>query len=195
MTKITKIIFMALVFGGLIFSTVAINAQGKRLNAKRLAKLESREAQNGIPPSIDQQQQTPPENNVATRAYAKAAQPVPPRLQALVLDRFLDRLELASEQKTRLREVRMLHVRQARSLLELERAQTKVYDDALYSNEFDAKLIEKRATDLAETRGEIIKTQARLFIEVRKILTPEQFAKLRQLVEEERMMRQKNTVQ
>ena len=188
MTKITNLFLALMIFCGLIAGVAETSAQAKRFTAKRLAKLESKDAQSRT-------DQTQPETNLPNRLNAKANQPALPRLQALVLDRFLDRLELIPEQKMKLREVRMLHLRQIRSLLDLERAQAKVYDDVLYSNEFEAKLIEKRAADLAETRGEIIKTQARLFIEVRKILTPEQFSKLRQLVEEERVMRQKNTVQ
>lgn len=194
MMKITRSFLSAVILCGIFSAFSDSAAQPKRLTAKRLAKLENKEATNATNPNTNQQQ-TPPENNVVSRPNAKPNQTVPPRLQALVLDRFLDKLELVPDQKIKLREVRMLHLRQIRSLLELERAQAKVYDDVLYSNEFEAKQIEKRAADLAETRGEIIKTQARLFIEVRKILTPEQFAKLRQLVEEERMMRQKNTVQ
>ena len=70
--------------------------------------------------------------------------------------------------------------------------QLAAYDDALFDLTLDQKEIEKRMTQLAEVRTDMLTAQARFFIELRQFLTPEQFAKLRQLMEDER---QKNIQQ
>ena len=115
-----------------------------------------------------------------------------PRLQAIVLDRFLPQIALSPEQLGKIKNLRFQHVRKMQNLLALERSHMKAYDDALFDLTLDQKEIEKRMTQLAEVRTDMLTAQARFFIELRQFLTPEQFAKLRQLMEDER---QKNLQQ
>ena len=115
-----------------------------------------------------------------------------PRLQAIVLDRFLPQIALNQEQQAKIKNLRFQHVRKMQNLLALERSHMKAYDDALFDLTLDQKEIEKRMTQLAEVRTDMLTAQARFFIELRQFLTPEQFAKLRQLMEDER---QKNIQQ
>ena len=115
-----------------------------------------------------------------------------PRLQAIVLDRFLPQIDLSQEQQAKIKNLRFQHVRKMQNLLALERSHMKAYDDALFDLTLDQKEIEKRMTQLAEVRTDMLTAQARFFIELRQFLTPEQFAKLRQLMEDER---QKNLQQ
>jgi Spy/CpxP family protein refolding chaperone len=133
----------------------------------------------------------------AAQAEANRPKPLPavlnnPRLQALVLDRFLPQIDLTPEQKGKIRDVRVQHIRRMQTLMAMERAHTMAYDEALFDPGMDQKEIEKRTTQLAEVRHDSLKAQARFFLDMRQILTPEQFTKLRQLMEEERERRNKN---
>ena len=116
-----------------------------------------------------------------------------PRLQVMVLDRFLPQIDLTPEQKGKIRAMRPQHIRRLQTLMAMERAHTKAYDDALFDPSLDQKEIEKRVTQLSEVRDDLLKAQSKFVIELRQILTTEQFTKLRQLMEDERERRLKNT--
>lgn len=158
-------------------------AQGARLQQKKIATPTS----TAESPATTAPQETQPTRPNAVVTLAN------PRLQAIVLDQFLPRIALTPEQTTRIRQLRFQHIRKMRTLLDLERAQTRVYDEALFDPAVDAKEIEKRTTQLAEARADMLKAQAQFFLDLRQVLTPEQITKLRQLMEEERAAKQKNT--
>jgi Spy/CpxP family protein refolding chaperone len=151
------------------------------------------EKQAVAPTAQTQERTAPPTNEPATQPNRPLQQTLPginnPRLQAIVLDRFLPRLDLSHEQRGQIQTVRIQHLRRMRVLLDLERVQTRAYDEALFDLSLDQNEIEKRTTQLAETRSDMLNAQAKLFLELRRILTPEQFARLRQIMEEERALR------
>lgn len=173
------------------------NMESAAAQARRLAQRQARKVEKQVVATTEQKQ----ENNAATVTNEPQATPpnrplqqaLPgmnnPRLQAIVLDRFLPRLELSNEQRTQIQATRFQHVRRLRTLLDLERAQTRAYDEALFDLSLDQKEIEKRMMQLAETRTDMLQAQARLFLDLRRILTPEQFTRLRELMEEERALR------
>jgi Spy/CpxP family protein refolding chaperone len=175
----------------LLLHVVLAQAQAGRLAPKQAKKLEKQ----AVATTEQTQEKTAPATNEppATQQNRPLQQALPginnPRLQAIVLDRFLPRLDLSNEQRGQIQTVRIQHFRRMRVLLDLERVQTRAYDEALFDLSLDQKEIEKRTTQLAETRSDMLNTQAKLFLELRRILTPEQFARLRQLMEEERALR------
>lgn len=196
MKRITKARFVYIVGAGFLVATMLLlnadlaQAQTGLLTQKQARKLEKQ----AVAPTNQTQETTPPATNEpATQPNRPLQQALSgmnnPRLQAIVLDRFLPRLELSTEQQRQIQTMRLQHVRRMRMLLELERAQTRAYDEALFDLSLEQKEIEKRMSQLAETRTDMLSAQAKLFLELRRILTPEQFAKLRQLMEEERALR------
>lgn len=103
-----------------------------------------------------------------------------------MLDRLLLQLELKDEQKLLLQPVRRKYNLEIQRLLRLVKAKQDVFDDAMNAAEFNPDDIERKADDLAKTQGELLRTQTRQMIEIRKILTPEQFVKFHDLLQEER---------
>ena len=72
------------------------------------------------------------------------------------------------------------------ALNRLRKAQSELLDEALYGETFDPAVIDQRASDLAATQAEIIKLQAKVMTQIRKILTPQQGLKFRTLLTQER---------
>lgn len=107
-----------------------------------------------------------------------------------VLIRVFRQLDLSNEQRERLEQLSRRAGNQVPALNRLRRAQSELLDEALYGENFDPQLVEKRANDLASTQAELIKLQARLMSSIRQILTPEQSAKFRELLTREREERQ-----
>ncbi|MFN7928027.1 MAG: hypothetical protein U0Y68_08780 [Blastocatellia bacterium] len=146
---------------------------------------------------LNKRKALPPAGEPAETAAPPPNRPQPPlvnpRLQVMVLDRFLPQIDLTPEQKGKIREMRAIHIRRLQTLMAIERAHTKAYDEALFDPTMDQKEIEKRVAQLSEVRDDLLKAQSKFVIELRQILTTEQFTKLRQLMEEERERRQKNT--
>ncbi len=193
MRKITKanyVLFASVFAAALLLLNVAwAQAQAGRLNQRQIKKLENQ----AVEPQSPERSGTP-RNNAATppnrpNAMQQGMQPANPRLQAIVLDRFLPRLDLSDAQKTQIQSVRGQHVRRMRTLMELERAHAKAYDEALFDLSLDQPEIEKRTAQLAEIRTDMLKSQAKLFLELRRILTAEQINKLRQIMDEERALK------
>ncbi len=196
MKRITKAGFVYFVGASvLVTAMLLLNAKLTQAQAGRLTQKQARKLEKQAVATTDQAQEktTPATNEPATQPNRPLQQALSgmnnPRLQAIVLDRFLPRLELSTEQQRQIQVMRLQHVRRMRLLLDLERAQTRAYDEALFDLSLDQKEIEKRMTQLAETRTDMLQAQAKMFLELRRILTPEQFAKLRQLMEEERALR------
>lgn len=108
------------------------------------------------------------------------------RVPNQILDRVLLQLELTEQQRPQVITVRRKYMLELPRLFKLLKAKQDVFDDAMIAAEFNPEDIERKAEDLAKTQGELLKMQTRQMIEIRKILTPEQFAKFHQLLEEER---------
>ena len=192
MKRITDLLSGKILMGGVLAALLLVTAQaqGGRLNQQRQKKLAQQQA--ATPAESTTQQQT--EANQPPQNRPKALPPIGnPRVQAIVLDQFLPRIDLSQQQNVQVRQLRFQHIRKMRTMLDLERVHTRAYDEALFDPTLDQKEIEKRTHQLAEIRTDLLNAQARFFIELRQILTPEQFAKLRQLMEEERALRMKNT--
>ena len=192
MKRITDLLSGKILMGGVLAALLLVTAQaqGGRLNQQRQKKLAQQQA--ATPAESTTQQQT--EANQPPQNRPKALPPIGnPRVQAIVLDQFLPRIDLSQQQNVQVRQLRFQHIRKMRTMLDLERVHTRAYDEALFDPTMDQKEIEKRTHQLAEIRTDLLNAQARFFIELRQILTPEQFAKLRQLMEEERALRMKNT--
>ena len=102
------------------------------------------------------------------------------------LIRVFRELKLNNDQLQRLAELSRRSGNQMPMLNRLRKAQSDLLDESLYGENFDPKLIEKRAADLSATQSEIIKQQARIMTEIRQILTPEQSARFRDLLTRER---------
>ncbi|HEX4947793.1 MAG TPA: Spy/CpxP family protein refolding chaperone [Blastocatellia bacterium] len=157
---------------------VSVQAQGARLNPRKPVGQPVENA-----PTLTQDAPTQgPQNR-------PKAPVVNPRLQALVLDQFLPRISLTPEQTGKIRQLRLQHIRRMRALLDLERAHTKIYDEALFDPTVDQKEVEKRTTQLAEVRTDMLKAQAQFFLDLRQVLTVEQITKLRELMDEGRALR------
>jgi Spy/CpxP family protein refolding chaperone len=191
MKRINDILVCGLLMTGLFLLNVAWpQAQARRLNQKQIKKLEQQTAT-----TTSASETAAPQTNETTTPpnRPKPAQPnLQPgniRLQAIVLDRFLPRLDLTEDQRTKIQIMRLQHVRRMRTLMEMERVHTRAYDEALFDLTLDQKEIEKRTTQLADIRTDMLNAQAKMFLDLRRILTPEQFTKLRQLMEEERALK------
>ena len=102
------------------------------------------------------------------------------------LIRVFRELKLNDDQLQKLADLSRRSGNQMPMLNRLRKAQSDLLDEALYGENFDPKLIEKRAVDLSATQSEIIKQQARIMTEIRQILTPEQSARFRDLLTRER---------
>ncbi len=195
MRKITKAFTLHLVFTGVFAAAFFLlkmdsaQAQVGRLKPRQIQKLENRASE----PQA-QEKVASPTNETTTqetrpKAQQQGLQPANPRLQAIVLDRFLPRLDLTDEQRKQIQTVRVQHIRKLRTLIDMERVHSRAYDEALFDLSLDTKEIEKRTAQLAEIRTDMLNAQAKLFLELRRLLTPEQFTKLRQLMEEERALK------
>jgi Spy/CpxP family protein refolding chaperone len=75
---------------------------------------------------------------------------------------------------------------QIQVLNQLHRAQNNAWEEALYAHDFDPKLAERRASELASTQAELAKLQFSVMTQIRQILTPEQALRFRELLDEER---------
>lgn len=184
----STILFGILATALIILSALPAQAQSRRLIQKQVKRLEK---QTATPATTTQTPEpaSPTPNQSETqqnRPNIGGLQPANPRLQAVVLDRFLPRLDLTEEQRKQIQLTRLQHIRRLRTLLDIERAHTRAYDEALFDLSIDTKEVEKRAAQLAEVRTDMLNAQAKFFLELRRLLTPEQFTKLRQLMDEER---------
>lgn len=95
-------------------------------------------------------------------------------------------INLSDDQKMKLRNLTRQTGKQIQVLNRLQRAQNEALEEALYSQNFDLKLVEQRAADVANTQGELVKAQARVMAQIRQILRPEQAMRFREFLNEER---------
>lgn len=108
-------------------------------------------------------------------------------VQMRALIRVLRRLDLTAEQRQKLRDISSRYGNQLPVLTRLFRAQNEALDEAIYSQNFDPKVVEQRAAEAGATQAEITKVRAKIMSELRQTLLPEQSAKFRQLIEQERL--------
>jgi Spy/CpxP family protein refolding chaperone len=104
----------------------------------------------------------------------------------VALIRVFRQLDLTDEQREKMRELSRRVGNQIPVLNRLRRAQSDALDEAIYSANFDPKVVELRAADLAATQAEITKLQARVMTEIRQILTSQQATRFRELLIKER---------
>ncbi|MBS1808928.1 MAG: hypothetical protein JST84_12265 [Acidobacteria bacterium] len=165
-------------------------AQAGAKAKRRLMKMEQK-AQQTTQEEQNNPQQPVEEIKAPQRlANAQARQPNRPlelgKVPNQILDRVLLQLEITEPQRPQLIAVRRKYMIELPRLIKLLKAKQDVFDDAMNAIEFNPDDIERKADDLAKTQGDLLRTQTRQMIEIRKILTPEQFAKFHQLLEEER---------
>jgi Spy/CpxP family protein refolding chaperone len=190
MKKITKQLARCLVFAGLFASCIFLPSAQAQIGGLKARQIRKAERQIANAPEQSQDKAPTPINEATPQVNRpQNLQPANPRLQAVVLDRFLPRLDLTEEQRKQIQIARVQHIRRLRTLFDLERAHSRAYDEALFDLSLDTREIEKRTAQLAEVRTDMLNTQAKLFLELRRLLTPEQFTKLRQLMEEERALK------
>jgi Spy/CpxP family protein refolding chaperone len=103
-----------------------------------------------------------------------------------ILVRVFRELDLTEEQRGHLENLAKRSGNQMPALNRLRKAQSELLDEALYGETFDPAVIDQRASDLAATQAEIIKLQAKVMTQIRKILTPQQGLKFRTLLTQER---------
>jgi Spy/CpxP family protein refolding chaperone len=104
----------------------------------------------------------------------------------VALIRVFRQLDLTDEQREKMRELSRRVGNQIPVLNRLRKAQSDALDESLYSANFDPKVVELRAADLAATQAEITKLQARVMTELRQILTQQQAQRFRELLIKER---------
>ena len=104
----------------------------------------------------------------------------------IALIRVFRQLDLTDEQREKLRDLSRRVGNGIPVLNRLRKAQSDALDEAIYSANFDPKIVESRAADLAATQAEITKLQARVMTEIRQILTQQQATRFRELLIKER---------
>ena len=100
--------------------------------------------------------------------------------------RTLRQLNLSDDQRAKMIEVARREGNRLPVLNQLFRAQNLALEEAISRANFDPKLVEQRANELAETAAQRIKAQAQIMSQIRQILTPEQGIRFRELMEQER---------
>lgn len=105
--------------------------------------------------------------------------------QRRILLQVFEQLDLSAQQRGQLAQLRRDTGRRLDVLNRLRRAQNEALDESLYGTNFNSQEVEKRAADLAATSAEIIKLQATIISGIRQIMTPEQSARFRELLQEE----------
>lgn len=111
---------------------------------------------------------------------------IPGIARPIAFVRVLRQLDLTPEQQEKMIVLGRRTGNQIPVLTRLRRAQNDALDEAIYSSNFDLKVVEQRAADLAATQAELTKLQARVMAEIRQILTSEQAIKFRELLIQER---------
>jgi|GEM_PF-1883477 len=106
-------------------------------------------------------------------------------MRADALIRTFRQLNLSDDQRIKLRDLTRQAGNQIPILNQLHRAQFEALNEAIYGQNFDPKLVEQRAAELAATQAELTKLKARVQAQIRQILTPEQSLKFRELLEQE----------
>jgi len=99
-------------------------------------------------------------------------------------------IDIKPEQQVRIREINQSHDDEIRASGRRVRQTRQALDQSLMSEQLDESEINRRAEEFAAARAEQIKMEARLRMEVRKVLTTEQIQKFNQLQQQIRQRQQ-----
>jgi Spy/CpxP family protein refolding chaperone len=196
---LATVLLAVTVFAGLLLGSVEALAGQVKTRRMGLAALTQSGRQQRPPDRPLPQQITPGRRGEPNRPGANRAEErrgdftrqelslLPPgisRAPALLL--VFRQLNLSPEQQERLRNSARLTGNQLPVLNRLRRAQNEALEEAIHGTNFDPKVVEQRAADLAATQAEIIKVQARVMSQIRQVLTQEQAQRFRELLDDER---------
>jgi Spy/CpxP family protein refolding chaperone len=104
----------------------------------------------------------------------------------MMIERMTEQLGLTEQQSDDLEAVFAVHRKAMRSVHEATRTARENLDTQVHAATFDEAAIRKAAGVLAVLEADRAVAQAKLFQEIRRILTPEQLQKLEQIREERR---------
>ncbi len=116
-------------------------------------------------------------------AQPRGGPPGPPDPERM-LDRMTERLDLTDQQRQDLDAVFTNHRKTMRPTHEAMRTARESLDSQIHAEDFDEGAIRKAAAVMAVLEADQAVGRARLFQEIRGILTPEQVEKFEQLREE-----------
>ncbi|MER3426715.1 MAG: hypothetical protein C4334_01245 [Pyrinomonas sp.] len=103
---------------------------------------------------------------------------------------LLDLLNLTPEQRQQIREIRRRNNRTGQLVTTRLRQAQRALDEAIYADQLDEREIEARIQELADAQAAVTRHRARVEMEIRRVLTPEQLRLFRQLREQERARQQ-----
>ena len=103
-----------------------------------------------------------------------------------------ERLNLTPEQLQQIRDIRSQSETEGRALGRRVNMARRALDEAIYADQSDEALIEKRTQELAEAVGAATRLRAQVEWRIRRVLTPEQLGTLRELRQRARRERMEN---
>ena len=122
------------------------------------------------------------------------AQPVEPSPDAIRHERekavekveegVIDSLGLTTEQRDELKENRIAHREKAKAIFESLKKETAKLKEELKNPEASSASVAPMATKIKSLQGQLVDLRIEGILTVKEILTPEQFAKFQQMVEE-----------
>ena len=125
---------------------------------------------------------------------ARAQEPPPPGAEEESTPRpgrnpgeLLARLNLSPEQRARIRAVRQQTELEARPLLQRLRRARRALDAAIYSDNADDAVVQERLREFNSAQADVAHLRALTELRVRRVLTPEQLAVLREMRRQARL--------
>ena len=94
---------------------------------------------------------------------------------------LMQRLNLSSEQRQRLREIRQQNEPELRAHTRRLRLARRALDEAIYADAADEALIEQRARELSAAQSALVRLRAATELKIRRVLTDEQLRLFRNL--------------
>lgn len=93
----------------------------------------------------------------------------------------LKELELTTEQIEKIRNINRVNRPLIRAAQQRLQRANRALDEAIYSDSLDENLIEQRVKEVQAAQAELLRLRIKTEVELRKVLTPEQLQKFRQL--------------
>lgn len=100
-----------------------------------------------------------------------------------MLERVMEKLELSAAQQEELHELLAEHRQEHRAQREVAKTARRALAEQIHAEIFDEEAIRQAATAVADIEEELAVQRALMFQEVQKILTPEQHAEMREMLE------------